>query len=246
MKLPKAEYHGDYTKPFHKHLWLGIIFYILINSLLLIFIKRMLKENISSVEVAFAGLDPFCNQDGSCDFKKHSLRLVQFMSRLISIFIITVYNAIFISYLFINAPHIPFKSLEEFSRNGQYQLILFERSLAAYYFEVIFYNIQLTFFNWISNKIFLHFQNSNNEIIKHIYNNLTIIYNNTEMLGYDAYEKIFDRVCHEKLALTLITYQIDAIEIKCEFMEIENPITYFFSAIQMGENSPFTKVFNYK
>lgn len=99
----------------------------------------MFHEKTTLVEIAFVGLDPFCNQNGYGDFKSISFRIICFSLRIMAVFIMFSYNAVIVSYLAIKIPLIPFRNLEGFSKDGRYLLSIPDQSFMHVYFKVILF-----------------------------------------------------------------------------------------------------------
>lgn len=103
--------------------------------------KRIVKEKVSNVEVAFIGLDSLCCQYGNRDPEKNYLRIVSFALRMMAIIIVSAYNADIISYLAIREAQIPFRNLEEFNNDGSYLIALPSQSFVENYFKVIYFKL---------------------------------------------------------------------------------------------------------
>lgn len=105
---------------------------------MLILAIKLIKEKVSTVEIAFIGLDSLSYQNGNSEFDKTYLRIVIFVLRLMAMLIIPAYNAVITSYLAIRKPEIPFTNLEEFIDDGRYLLAMPFQSFTYFYFKVMF------------------------------------------------------------------------------------------------------------
>lgn len=140
IKYPEIKVRANYyIQPFHPYLWACILCTITFGCFWSVLIKKILKndENVSLIDFAFLAFESFCNQFGfGKDFKKYSLRILNFTFKLTALIIVPAYGGDLTSYLAIKLPKIPFNNLEEFVKNGRYILLYHKGHFLKRHFAV--------------------------------------------------------------------------------------------------------------
>lgn len=116
---------------------------IILCGLVLLLMKKILEmytikhEKASGIDLAFAGLDLFCNQNGCEEFNNFNFKILLITFRIVALLILPAYGAVVTSYLAVQIPKIPFRNLDEFiTENKGYVLALYRSRFVKYYFEV--------------------------------------------------------------------------------------------------------------
>lgn len=143
IKYPHTKQKADYyLEPFHENLWICILLSIIFGGLISMLIKKLeenmfeKKERASMVDLAFLGLETFCNQMGYENLNDIKFKIVSITLQITALFMIPAFGAEITSYLTVAVPQIPFNNLDEFIANGEYIMMVREGSFLRYDLEV--------------------------------------------------------------------------------------------------------------